>query len=222
MAGSKPSAICTAEDRPRPAAAAAGDDTAQHSDRLGLKWTDVYGYALAGITISLGLIFLHQCELVTSGVAGIALLAAHFLPLNPSVLFGLFNIPFFAATFFMMGREFAIRSIFVTIGIVTFGTLVANYIHIRSINPIIGSVMGGSLIGLGVLFATRHAAGVGGTVVLMIGLNRRFGWNMGVQGAVIDSALVLGSIAVVGWKSAIISAVSAICVNLVLFAFHRH
>jgi uncharacterized membrane-anchored protein YitT (DUF2179 family) len=194
---------------------------AGHRWLFGLMWVDLYGYALAGVTISLGLIFLHQCQLVTSGVAGIALLAAHLVPVNPSLLFGLFNIPFFAVAWAMMGREFAIRSFAVTIGIVTFGTLVARHIDIRSLDPVIGSVMGGSLIGLGVLFATRHAAGVGGTVILMITLNRRFGWNMGLQGAAIDLIVILASIPVFGWLSALLSALSAACVNLVLYAFHR-
>lgn len=182
---------------------------------------DTYALLLGCILVVLGLALLHSAGLVTGGTAGIALLVSYLVPLPSGVLFTLINLPFMLLAWKAMGRRFTIRTVAVGIGVAGLGTWTRLGLTIAHIDPAFAALAGGSVIGFGALALARHHAGIGGTGVVTLWLQKRRGWNAGRTQMTIDAVILLTSLAFlpaerVGW-----SAVSAAAVSGILIAWHR-
>lgn len=196
----------------------------EHSLPLGRPHSvaeDAYALAIGCILLVLGLIFLKAAGLVTGGVAGIALLLSYLIPLPAGVLFTLINIPFFAFARRAMGTRFAVKTILVNLGIALFSALSRLSLHINDIHPAFAALVGGTVIGLGILVLARHQAGVGGTGVITLWLQRSRGWNAGRTQIALDVLILAAATPVVspaqlGW-----SILSAAAISLILIAWHR-
>ncbi len=182
---------------------------------------DAYALAIGCILLVLGLVFLRAAGLVTGGVAGVALLVSYLVPLPAGVLFTLINIPFFAFAHWAMGARFALKTVLVNLGIAAFSTLTRLSMHVSHMHPLFAALVGGTVIGLGILVLARHQAGVGGTGVLTLWLQRTRGWNAGRTQIAMDVVILAAAIPVVspgrlGW-----SVLSAAAISLILIAWHR-
>ncbi|MGR6327599.1 YitT family protein [Sphingomonas sp. XXL09] len=182
---------------------------------------DAYALVIGCILIVLGLVLLKSAELTTGGTAGIALLLSYLVPMPVGVLFTLINIPFFAFAQRVMGSRFAIKSLLVNLGIAGLSMLARASFHVVDIHPAFAAVFGGTVIGMGILALARHSAGVGGTGVVTLWLQRSRGWNAGRTQAAFDVVILAAAIPVVsaahlGW-----SALSAAAMSLVLVTWHR-
>lgn len=171
--------------------------------------------------IALGLALLHAAGLVTGGIAGVALLVSYLIPLPTGVLFTLINIPFFLFAKRAMGTRFMLRTIAVNAGIAVFSTMARYGFRIVEVHPAFAAIAGGTVIGMGILALARHDAGVGGTGVVTLWLQRTRGWNAGRTQIAIDLGILAASFAVVapvqvGW-----SALSAAAISGILIAWHR-
>ncbi|MCP3736353.1 YitT family protein [Sphingomonas sp. RP10(2022)] len=182
---------------------------------------DAYALAIGCILIVLGLAFLKAAGLVTGGVAGLALLLSYRVPLPVGVLFTLLNIPFFAFAHKVMGARFAAKSLLVNIGIALFSSLTRASIHIEHVHPAFAALVGGTVIGMGILALARHHAGVGGTGVITLWLQRTRGWNAGRSQIAIDIVILAAAIPVVSTRQLAWSALSAAAMSLILIAWHR-
>ncbi|PZO78045.1 MAG: hypothetical protein DI632_07520 [Sphingomonas hengshuiensis] len=171
--------------------------------------------------IALGLALLHAAGLVTGGIAGVALLASYLVPLPTGVLFTLINIPFFLFARRAMGSRFMWRTIAVNGGIALFSTLARYGLRIVEVHPAFAAIAGGTVIGMGILALARHDAGVGGTGVVTLWLQRTRGWNAGRTQVAIDLAILAASFAVVAPAQVAWSALSAAAISGILIAWHR-
>lgn len=182
---------------------------------------DGFALTVGAILIAIGLAVLHAGGLVTGGMAGIALLVSHFVPVTPGILFALLNLPFFVFAFRLIGSLFTIRTIALSIGIASLAIVMQQAFHIDVHNPGIAALVGGILLGMGTLSAVRHGTGVGGVGVLTIWLYQKRGWNIGRTQILIDlmilgiSALFLPA-AAVAW-----SILSAAAMAAIVFLWHR-
>jgi uncharacterized membrane-anchored protein YitT (DUF2179 family) len=114
-----------------------------------------------------------------------------------------------------------VKSLLVNIGIASFSALARASIRVVDIHPAFAAVVGGTVIGMGILALARHQAGVGGTGVLTLWLQRTRGWNAGRSQIAIDVVILAISAPVLtatqlGW-----SALSAAAMSLILIAWHR-
>lgn len=182
---------------------------------------DVYAIVVGCVMIALGLALLRAAGLVTGGIAGVALLVSYLVPLPTGVLFTLINIPFFLFAKRAMGTRFMLRTIAVNAGIALFSTMARYGFRIVEVHPAFAAIAGGTVIGMGILALARHDAGVGGTGVVTLWLQRTRGWNAGRTQIAIDLGILAVSFAVVapvqvGW-----SAISAAAISGILIAWHR-
>lgn len=182
---------------------------------------DAYALAIGCILLVVGLVFLKAAGLVTGGIAGIALLMSYLVPLPAGVLFTIINIPFIAFAHRAMGSRFAIKTMLVNLGIAVFSGVTRVSIHVIDVHPAFAAIVGGTVIGMGILCLARHQAGVGGTGVVTLWLQRTRGWNAGTTQIAIDVLILAAAIPVVtgpqlGW-----SVLSAIAISLILIAWHR-
>jgi uncharacterized membrane-anchored protein YitT (DUF2179 family) len=182
---------------------------------------DAYALVIGCVLLVLGLIFLKAAGLVTGGVAGIALLLSYLVPLPAGVLFTLINIPFFLFAHKVMGGRFALKSMLVNLGIASFSALSRVSISVVGVHPAFAALVGGTVIGLGILVLARHQAGVGGTGVITLWLQRTRGWNAGRTQIALDVLILAAAIPVVSGRQLAWSALSAVAISLILIAWHR-
>ena len=173
------------------------------------------------VFVATGMAILRGAGLVTGGMAGLALLGSHLVPLSPGVLLALLNLPFMVLAWRAIGPLFAVRTLIVSIGIAGLSLLWQHSVRIGIDNPAIAALAGGTLLGQGVLTLVRHGAGLGGLGVLTVWLQQRFGWLLGRSQLAID-VIVLGvsglwlAPAQLGW-----SGLSALVMGLVVYLWVR-
>lgn len=182
---------------------------------------DVYAIIVGCVMIALGLALLRAAGLVTGGIAGVALLVSYLVPLPTGVLFTLLNIPFFLFAKRAMGTRFMVRTIAVNMGIALFSTMARYGFRIVEVHPAFAAIAGGTVIGMGILALARHDAGVGGTGVVTLWLQRTRSWNAGRTQIAIDLAILAVSFAVVAPVQVAWSALSAAAISGILIAWHR-
>ncbi|WP_446740700.1 YitT family protein [Sphingomonas sp. CFBP 13720] len=182
---------------------------------------DVYAIAVGCVMIALGLALLRAAGLVTGGIAGVALLVSYLVPLPTGVLFTIINIPFFFFAKKAMGSRFMWRTIAVNAGIALFSSIARYGMRVVDVHPAFAAIAGGTVIGMGILALARHDAGVGGTGVVTLWLQRTRGWNAGRTQIAIDIGILLISFSVVAPTQVAWSALSAAAISGILIAWHR-
>ncbi|VVE43452.1 YitT family protein [Pandoraea anhela] len=182
---------------------------------------DIYAMVIGMAFVVVGLVLLKAAGLVTGGVAGIALLASYIFPLPVGTIFTLVNIPFFLFAYFTMGARFALKSTIASFGITFALAAMPQTFDIAFINPLFAAFVGGTLCGMGILALARHGAGVGGTGIFTLWLQRRRGINAGITQVCIDTMLLLASLSTIPVGRVAWSAVSAIAMSAMVVAWHK-
>ncbi|MFZ2997114.1 YitT family protein [Sphingobium sp.] len=182
---------------------------------------DGYAIAIGCAFIAMGLLLLRAANLVTGGMAGIALLLSYLIHWSPATLFLLINIPFFLFAGRQMGLSFFLKTLFVNVAILGIGVAMPHVLTIARVSPLFASLFGGSIIGFGILAIARHGAGVGGLGVVALILQKRRGWNAGRTQMMGDIVILLASLPVLSVERFGLSILSAAAINAVLFVNHR-
>ncbi|KAA9020554.1 YitT family protein [Sphingobium limneticum] len=182
---------------------------------------DGYAIAIGCAFIAMGLMLLKAANLVTGGMAGIALLLSYLIPWSPAALFLLINIPFFIFAGRAMGMAFGLKTLFANVAIMGVGLAMPTALQIARVSPFFAALFGGSIIGFGILAIARHGAGVGGVGVVALILQRRRGWNAGRTQMLCDIMILLASLPVLSFERFGLSVLSAAAMNMVLIVNHR-
>jgi uncharacterized membrane-anchored protein YitT (DUF2179 family) len=184
-------------------------------------YEDAYGLFAGVVFVVLGTTLLKAAGLLTGGVAGIALLASYEIAWPVGVLFMLINIPFFLFGYLFMGLRFTVKSLIGSAMIMALLQLMPQALNLSYALPVVAAVAGGTLNGMGILAFARHGAGVGGTGIVTLWLQKKYAVNAGRTQIVIDCAIMLAGLLFlspqrVGW-----SALSAIAMSAMVIAWHR-
>ena len=186
------------------------------------SWLEnLYALAVGCGLVVLGLALLQAAGLVTGGVAGIALLLRRSVPLPAGLLLAIANLPFLLLAARTMGAAFTARTVLVNIGLATLSALMPLSLRIDMIHPAFAALIGGSAIGMGVLAAARHGAGVGGSGVLSLWLFEARGWNAGRTQMAFDAGVLLVSAVFVPPALLAWSLLSAVATNGIMYVWHR-
>lgn len=182
---------------------------------------DVYALLMAAGMIVLGLLFLKVAGLVTGGIAGLALFLTYVTSLPFGLLFPLLNLPFLIFAFFAMGREFALKTIFLSLVIPGLALLAPHGIRLDYIHPGVAAVMGGTLVGFGLLAAARHHASVGGVGIIALWLQKRQILKAGYVQLGFDISILTLSAFRLPALGVFWSAVSMVAMSGILILWHR-
>ncbi|MBS0995531.1 YitT family protein [Gluconobacter cerinus] len=182
---------------------------------------DVYAFVIGCSMISLGLLCLHTANLVTGGVAGISLLFSYLIPVSPGSLFTYINIPFLLFSVWAMGKVFTFKTSIASVTITIMTKFLPDLIVIKTLNPAFAAIFGGTIIGMGILSLARHRAGVGGTGVITLWLQKKYKINAGKTQMIIDTTIMFVSLLVLPGKLVIFSALSAAALSGVMIVFYR-
>ncbi|OHC91334.1 MAG: hypothetical protein A2095_14515 [Sphingomonadales bacterium GWF1_63_6] len=182
---------------------------------------DGYAILLGCAFIAMGLMLLKQANLVTGGMAGIALLLSYLIHWSPATLFLLINIPFFLFAGRAMGPAFGLKTLFANIAIMGLGSMMPMALELARVSPLFAALFGGSIIGFGILAIARHGAGVGGLGVMALTLQKTRGWNAGRTQMIGDAIILAASLPLLSADRFALSILSAAAINAVLIVNHR-
>ena len=191
--------------------------TSQRHSRL----DDTYALLSGGLFVALGIVMFAHAGLLTGGVTGVAFLVSYFTGANLSLCFFFFNLPFFWLSWRHLGREFTLKS-FVSVSLVAVCTALApQVVRFELLNPWVASVLGGTLIGMGMLALFRHHASVGGLSVLAQWLQQSRGMSAGKVQMSVDVVIVLSALMVVPPERVLQSIVGAVAIGFFLTLNHK-
>ncbi|MDO6412939.1 YitT family protein [Sphingomonas sp. BIUV-7] len=182
---------------------------------------DVYALGVGCALVTIGLMLLQSAQLVTGGVAGVALLLHYLLPLPVGLLLAVANLPFLLLAARTMGAEFTLKTTALNIALAGFSAIAPSMMTIKAIHPAFAALVGGSAIGMGILALARHQAGVGGFGVVALWLYRARGWNAGRTQMSLDACVMAAAALVVPWDRLGWSILSAVAINGVMLVWHR-
>lgn len=182
---------------------------------------DAHAILLGSSFAAFGLLLLNAAGISTGGLAGIALVASYLTGWPVGAIFMALNLPFLLLARSRLGWAFTIKSVSTMAALALLSALMPSWVAVGLIRPAFAAVFGGSLIGIAVLSLARHRASVGGIGILALYLQERRGLSAGLIQLVVDVAVVGAAACVLSLERVIWSALSAIALNLVMFAYHR-
>lgn len=193
---------------------------ASQADRHSLL-EDAQGLAAGAMMASLGVLLLSTAGLLTGGTAGVAFLLHYATGFAFGPVFFVINLPFYWLAFRRFGIAFSVKT-FLAIAFTSFlSEVLPRAIDLSSVDPLIGGVFGGLLIGTGLLVLFRHRASLGGFGILALYLQDRFGWRAGLVQLVFDGMVLIGSFFIATPFIIVCSVIGAVVLNLTIAINHR-
>lgn len=182
---------------------------------------DVQGLGLGVFMCGLGIHLLTQVGLITGQTAGLAVILSYLTGYSFGIVFFVINLPFYALAYRRLGPAFTAKSLISVTLLSVVTTLLPQGMTIAYLDPALGAVAFGALVGLGLLAMFRHNGSLGGlgVVALLVQDTTGFkaGWVQLITDAVIFAvALFLFPVSVVGY-----SLLGALVLNLIITFNHR-
>ncbi|MCM3585800.1 YitT family protein [Mesobacillus maritimus] len=173
------------------------------------------------LCVSIGIQFLTASDLVIGGTAGLGIVMQHLTGVSFGVLFFTINLPFYFLAISQLGILFTIRS-FISVSIMSaMSDTLALMFSFELPHPLIGAIVGGSIIGFGLIFLFREGSSLGGFNMLCIFLDKRFGINPGKTMFLTDILIVASALIVFGIVQVIYSAIAIFMMTTILGRYHK-
>ena len=123
---------------------------------------------------------------MAGGVSGLGILLYYMFPsITPGFWFLVLNIPIFMLGFFTISRRFFLYSIYGTLMVTVFLELVHCIVPVH--DSFLAALCFGCIAGLGLGICFRSLGSTGGTDIIAIWLNQKFGLRVGQIGFVANS-----------------------------------
>ena len=173
-------------------------------------WRDIRDYLLillGALIQAVGLrLFLIPADLVSGGISGLGQLVNHYTawPVGLMTLVG--NIPLFILGWrYLGGPRFALRTILSILGFAVFTDVLVFFVPQGGVtgDPVLNTLYGGLLLGVGLGVVYRGRGTSGGTDILGRIMNRRLGISISQAYLLTDSLVVLAAGFVFGWTKAL-------------------
>ena len=191
--------------------------TATHHSPL----EDAQGIFTGTLLAAMGLSILAHLGFLTGGTAGLALILSYATGWNVGLVFFLVNLPFYGLAIGRMGWAFTIKTFIGVAGLSLVTAVQPQLFTIGYVQPFVGAILGGLLLGFGLLALFRHRASLGGVGILAIYLQDRMGWRAGLTQLCIDLSILAVSFTVASPPAILYSIVGALVLNLFLAINHR-
>lgn len=182
---------------------------------------DAYGLFIGVLFSAMGISLLARGDMITGGIAGMALLGSFVSGYAPAPLVPLINIPFILFSCYAMGRTFGIKSAFVSVAIGVGVSAISRSLEVSGISNAFAAIAGGTFLGMGILCLARHNASMGGTSALTLWVQRRSGINAGKVQLAFDLALFCVAAAYLPMAKILWSALGTLAMNAMLIAWHK-
>ncbi len=158
------------------------------------KLIDFLGISFGTLLIALSIdIFLVPNKLVGGGVSGIAIILYHIFKTPVGIMMLLLNVPIFLLGVKVLGIRFGIKTVYGTIILSLFIDFLTIFGLPQVKDPILATVYGGILGGIGLGIVFKYGGSTGGTDILAQVLSHFTGLNLGQALLIIDGIIVLSA-----------------------------
>ena len=171
-----------------------------------INYKNILFTLIGSFLLALGVgLFILPNNIITGGIAGITvLLKAVFPNLNETYTIAIFNIVLFILGFIVLGKEFANLTFLSSFAYPFFLWLIGLFIKPIVTEPIIATIYGGLLIGLGVGLVARTGGSTGGMDIPPLIISKITGIDASKTISFFDALIVILGIWIYGVEAVLI------------------
>jgi uncharacterized membrane-anchored protein YitT (DUF2179 family) len=182
---------------------------------------DFQGLIVGTLLVALSVTFLQNSGLFTGQIAGLALVAGKALGVPFSVLFFLFNLPFYIIAYLRMGAAFTLKT-FLAVGMLSLWSyLLPNFLAISNLNSLVAAILAGITAGSGLIALFRHGATLGGVGIVAVWLQDTRGIKAGWTQLGFDLCVFALALSFFDINAVVFSLVGAAITNIMIATNHR-
>jgi uncharacterized membrane-anchored protein YitT (DUF2179 family) len=149
-------------------------------------------------------IFLVPNHILDGGITGISIILAYLTNIPLGLFIALLNIPFIIIGYKLIGKTFALTTLYAILCLSIFTSVFIPVPEITS-DPLLASVFGGIILGMGVGLVIRNGGSQDGTEILSILVNKKTPFSVG-EIVMFINIFILGSAGFFfGWDHAMYS-----------------
>ncbi len=147
----------------------------------------IVGSAFVGFAFT---IFLLPARIAAGGVSGISTIVYELYGFNPAYVQWLINLPLLILGLVLVGKDFSWRTIVGTIA-VPFFIFLTTGIETPIHNPLLSSIYGGIMLGIGLGIVYRGNGSTGGTALIAQILKKYTNFSSGFAQLIVDGVVVV-------------------------------
>lgn len=176
----------------------------------------------SSVLIALGInLFLVPYEILDGGVIGIGLILKYLWNLKPGLMIICISIPILTIAWFYY-RDYFYNSLHGMIISSFFIDLLRPLQFLVRIEPIISSILGGVLVGLGIGIMLKYKTSTGGTDLFAQFICDKIGINVGIIIFIIDALVVLLGGLLISTSTLLLSIITIISVGMTTSWINRN
>lgn len=183
---------------------------------------DYLTVVLGSVVVAAGFnVFLIPHSILSGGVSGVSMMTGYLTGFNIGIVYFLLNLPILIAGWYKIGHRFIFLSIFSVILV----TLAMQFIPTNTVttDPLLASVFGGVLVGIGTGINLRAGGSTGGFDIVGSILTRKRDFPLGSMIFFLNSIVVLISGYMTSWEIALYSMLSIYVTGRIIDSIHtRH
>ncbi|WP_336822139.1 YitT family protein [Sporosarcina sp. USHLN248] len=164
----------------------------------------IIGSAFVGLAFN---IFLLPSKIAAGGVSGISTILYELFGYEPAYVQWLINIPLIVLGLILVGKEFSAKTIVGTF-FVPFVIWLSKDLSVNIDNPLLSSIYGGILLGIGLGIVYRGNGSTGGTALIAQILKKYTGISSGFSQLIVDGIVVVTSAFVFNFELALYALMS--------------
>lgn len=172
------------------------------------------------LVVSIGVLILKRSGISTGGTVGLSLSATYLLGSSFPLTYCLVNVPFYVLSLMKMGWKFTLSTLF-SVTALSLMSVVAGKLPTFILPGWFGAVFGGIIIGLGMTYLFQNDSSLGGTNILALFLQRKYGWNPGKVMFVLDGLIIAGAFYSTGVVRGLLSVLSIVILSFIINLYKR-
>lgn len=178
--------------------------------------------AVGSIIVAMGFnLFLISHQLLSGGASGVAMLIGYFTGWNIGLLYFIINVPILLWGYFVIGSRFIVLSIISVV--VTSWFMQILPVDDITIDPLLGAVFGGVLIGIGTGLCLKAGGSTGGFDIIGSIVTKRRDFPLGSVLFALNASVVFVLGFVNNWDLALYSMLAIFITGKIVDAIHiRH
>ncbi|WP_042476588.1 YitT family protein [Bacillus ndiopicus] len=137
-------------------------------------------------------VFLLPNQVASGGVSGISTILNGLFGWNAGIVQYAFNIPLFIAGVLILGKKFGVKSFIGTIALPAFVIATSGW-EPWTLNPLLGAIFGGIVVGSGLGLVFKGKASTGGTDLLAQIITKFTGLTLGTSVLMIDGIIAVSA-----------------------------
>ncbi|WP_252502502.1 YitT family protein [Sporosarcina sp. Marseille-Q4943] len=164
----------------------------------------IVGASLIGLSFN---IFLLPSRIAAGGISGVSTILYELFGYNPAYVQWLINIPLIALGLLLAGKEFSAKTVVGTF-FVPFVIYLTSGLQLSVDTPLLSSIYGGIMLGIGLGIVYRGNGSTGGTALIAQLLKKYTGISSGFSQLIVDGIVVVTSAFVFNFELALYALMS--------------